>query len=264
MECADNDEGIFRFTDVPFVGRAEEQVQIFGFDKVVHVFLANLCDSLILTVVLFAGPIQLPDLPILDHQLALDAGIVLESVGEFVRELRHDLEIVEVLILEKMALFHPVENPVDFVARPFGLGGLSDELQDLGGSEHDKRDSVVMGQADDLFQIGVDFLVAENELSAVCPLTLGADFVQKFDIARAKNTVTFGSLISLVPGDVYLDPLVFFVLLIFIEQPERNGIKANPRAVLTETRRAGQLVVFFRDGRIGFDGDQDFRFCHSL
>lgn len=158
---------------------------------------------------LFAGPIQLPDLPILDHQLALDAGIVLEPVGEFVWEFRHDLEIVEVLILEKMALFHLVENPVDFVARPLGLRGLSDELQYLNGSEHDKRDSVVMGQADDLFQIGVDFLVAENQLPTVRPLTLGADFVQEFDIARAKDTVTFGPLISLVPGDVYLDPLVF-------------------------------------------------------
>lgn len=163
-----------------------------------------------------------------------------------------------------MTLFHAVENPVDFVVRPFGLGGLCDELQDLGGSEHDKRDFVVVRQADNLFQVGVDFLVAENQLSAIRPLTLGADFVQEFDIARAKNTVTFGPLVSLVTGDVYLDPWVFLVLLILIEQPERNGIKANPRAILTETRRAGQLLVFFRDGRIGFDGDQDFRFCHSL
>ena len=57
MECADDDEGIFRFTDVLFVGRAKEQVQVFGFDKVVHVFLAYLFDGLIITVVFFAAPI---------------------------------------------------------------------------------------------------------------------------------------------------------------------------------------------------------------
>jgi len=107
-------------------------------------------------------------------------------------------------------------------------------------------------------------LVPKNQLAAIRPFTVGADFIQEFDLTRANNTVAFGSRVSRVSDDVCLDPLVLLVLLLLIEQPERNGIKANPRAILTKTRGTGQLLIFFGDGRIGFDGDQDFLFCHSL
>jgi hypothetical protein len=98
---------------------------------------------------------------------------------------------------------------------------------DLGGPEHDKRAFVVVRETNDLFQAGVDFLVAKNQLSTSLPLTICADFVQESDLTRAKDTVTFGSLISLIANDLYLYPLVFLVLLLLIEQSERNGIKAR-------------------------------------
>lgn len=166
MECADDDEGISCFTDVPFVGRAKEQVQVFGFDKVVHILLAYLLDGLILAVTFFAVPVQLADFPILDHQFALNARIIFEAVREFVWELRHDLEIFEALIPEKMSLLHAVENPIDFVLRPFRLGGLGDECQDFSGFEHNKRDLIVVRQTNDLSQVRIDSLVPKNQLAA--------------------------------------------------------------------------------------------------
>src|SRR5260370_1268721 len=177
MEGADDDEGISCFTYVPFIGCAQEQVQVFGFDKVVHIFLAYLWNGLVLAVAFFAIPVQLDDLPILDHQFALDSSVILEAVREFVWELRHNPEIFEVLILEKMSLFHAVQNACDFFVRPFGLGRLCDESQDLGGFEHDKRDFVVVREANNLFQVGVDFLAAQNQLPTFLPFTIGADFV---------------------------------------------------------------------------------------
>jgi hypothetical protein len=96
-------------------------------------------------------------------------------------------------------------------------------------------------KADDFFQVGIDFLVAENQLSAIRPLTLGADFVQEFDVARTENAVAFGPLVSFVAGDVHLDPLVFLVLLLLIEPPERNWISGY---LLDATRP--KLVWFYK------------------
>jgi len=151
MECANDDEGISCFTYVPFVGCAQEQIQIFRFDKVVHILLSYLLNGLILAVTFFAVPVQLADLPIFDHQFAFDSSIIPEAVREFVWELRHDPEIFEALILEKMPLFHAIQNPSDFFVRPFGLSGLYDESQDLGGPEYDKRNLVVVRETNDLF-----------------------------------------------------------------------------------------------------------------
>jgi hypothetical protein len=151
MEGANDDEGIPCFTYMPLVGRAQKKVQVLGFDKVVHIFLAYLLNGLILAIAFFAVPVQLADLPIFDHQFALDSSIILETVREFVWELRHDPEIFEALILEKMPLFHAVKNASDFFVRSLGFGRLCDESQDPGRFENDKRDLVIVRQTNDRF-----------------------------------------------------------------------------------------------------------------
>ena len=207
MECANDDEGISCFTYVPFVGCAQEQVQVFGSDKVVEVFLAYLLNGLILAVAFFAVPVQLANFPILDHQLALDSSIIPEAVREFEWELRHDPEIFEALILEEMPLFHAVQNASDFFVRPFGLGGLCEESHNLGRSEHDKRDLIVVRETNYLFQVGVDLLVTKNQLPTLLPFTIGAVLGQEFDRTRAKNAVTLGSLIPLITSNVLPLPI---------------------------------------------------------
>jgi hypothetical protein len=75
-------------------------VEVFGFDKVIHIFLPDFADSLVFSISFNAVPKKLTDFPILNHQLAFDAGVVLEAVGKFIWELWHHLEVFQILVFK--------------------------------------------------------------------------------------------------------------------------------------------------------------------
>ena len=74
--------------------------------------------------------------------------------------------------------------------------------------------------------------------------------------------MAFRPLITSIPGDIDLHPLVFFIPLVMVQEPEGNRIESNPRPVLAESSSACELRIFSGDRRIRFDGNQDLFFGH--
>jgi hypothetical protein len=87
-------------------------VEILGFGKVVQIFLPDFIDSLVFSPPVKAVPIKLTDFPILNHQPAFDAGVILETIEKFIWQLGHYFEVFQILVLKQIALLQVIEDCV--------------------------------------------------------------------------------------------------------------------------------------------------------